>query len=411
MLTQTPYPTLPPTFSPRWYRCPELLIGDTSYGKAVDIWALGCLLAEVATGLPLFPGDSDVDQLIHIMRVLGNITPRMTEMVKRNSLFNGVKLPEISEPQTLEKKLAGLDRVLLTAIKACLRYEPLQRITASELLRHTYFSGLEEWYLPLFRAALEKDAASNVLGRRMLAGGGGADWLRLKSVASNAGGGGGASSNPLNSSSNNYVPAGGGVSEDALTESAAGAFLLDASGKGGKGRGGGVAMGAENNKNSGSNSSTMEGGKMGGQNSHHHYHHHHHPASSRRDTAPDAASSMLLPSAGGKGGGVLGNPASSYFGGGTTSKSSTEGKTVSESSSENAASIISMGGSGILPPFSTAHGGGVPPLQWLLLVRTQASQHLQTRMERVDIYPPPPLFSPTTPHPPRFLGSAFMAAV
>ena len=122
-------------------------------------------MAEVANGLPLFPGESDVDQLMCIMRCLGNLTPRMVEMVKRNPLFAGVKLPDISEPEHLDKRLSTLEPLALDVIKACLRYEPLQRITASELLRHPYFAGLEEWYMPQYKAALERDAAVNVLGK------------------------------------------------------------------------------------------------------------------------------------------------------------------------------------------------------------------------------------------------------
>uniref|UniRef100_F6QWY8 cyclin-dependent kinase n=2 Tax=Ciona intestinalis TaxID=7719 RepID=F6QWY8_CIOIN len=52
----------------RWYRAPELLVGDTKYGRAVDIWAVGCLITEMLTGDPLFPGDSDIDQLYHIIK-------------------------------------------------------------------------------------------------------------------------------------------------------------------------------------------------------------------------------------------------------------------------------------------------------------------------------------------------------
>ncbi|KAM9086643.1 cyclin-dependent kinase-like 2 isoform 3-T3 [Megaptera novaeangliae] len=54
----------------RWYRAPELLVGDVKYGKAVDVWAIGCLVTEMLMGEPLFPGDSDIDQLYHIMKCL-----------------------------------------------------------------------------------------------------------------------------------------------------------------------------------------------------------------------------------------------------------------------------------------------------------------------------------------------------
>ena len=73
--------------SARWYRAPELLVGDPSYGKQVnsenclaqtvilihqvDIWAIGCLYAEMLTGDPIFPGDSDIDQIYHITKCFG----------------------------------------------------------------------------------------------------------------------------------------------------------------------------------------------------------------------------------------------------------------------------------------------------------------------------------------------------
>lgn len=56
----------------RWYRSPELLVGDTEYGKGVDIWATGCIFAEILTGQPLYPGDSDIDQLYRIIKCLGS---------------------------------------------------------------------------------------------------------------------------------------------------------------------------------------------------------------------------------------------------------------------------------------------------------------------------------------------------
>uniref|UniRef100_A0A2D4MH72 mitogen-activated protein kinase n=1 Tax=Micrurus spixii TaxID=129469 RepID=A0A2D4MH72_9SAUR len=55
----------------RWYRSPELLVGDTQYGPPVDVWAIGCVFAELLSGIPLWPGKSDVDQLYLIRRTLG----------------------------------------------------------------------------------------------------------------------------------------------------------------------------------------------------------------------------------------------------------------------------------------------------------------------------------------------------
>lgn len=55
----------------RWYRAPELLVGDTQYGPPVDIWAIACVFAELLTSRPLWPGGSDVDQLYLISHTLG----------------------------------------------------------------------------------------------------------------------------------------------------------------------------------------------------------------------------------------------------------------------------------------------------------------------------------------------------
>ena len=67
--------------STRWYRSPELLVGDTSYGKGVDVWAIGSMIAEITNGMPLFPGESDIDQLFHIVRCFGRLTDRQRDCV------------------------------------------------------------------------------------------------------------------------------------------------------------------------------------------------------------------------------------------------------------------------------------------------------------------------------------------
>lgn len=58
----------------RWYRAPELLFGATRYGTGVDIWALGCILAELLLRIPLLPGDTDIDQLQKIFQCMGTPT-------------------------------------------------------------------------------------------------------------------------------------------------------------------------------------------------------------------------------------------------------------------------------------------------------------------------------------------------
>ncbi|KAK4336852.1 hypothetical protein RND71_043401 [Anisodus tanguticus] len=70
-----------------WYRAPELLVGDTSYGFAVDIWAIGCVHAELILGEPLWPGKSDIDQLHLIRLTLGQLIPKHLNVFKNNQYF------------------------------------------------------------------------------------------------------------------------------------------------------------------------------------------------------------------------------------------------------------------------------------------------------------------------------------
>ena len=56
----------------RWYRAPEVLLGSRNYGKAVDMWAVGTIFAELINHAPLFAGDNEIDQIFRIVQVLGN---------------------------------------------------------------------------------------------------------------------------------------------------------------------------------------------------------------------------------------------------------------------------------------------------------------------------------------------------
>lgn len=91
----------------RRYRSPELLVGDVEYGKPVDIWAIGCLVAECLNGLPLFPGDSDLDQLSHILKCIGKLTPRHMEIFSQNPLYHGIQFPIPKEVVGLRERFSG----------------------------------------------------------------------------------------------------------------------------------------------------------------------------------------------------------------------------------------------------------------------------------------------------------------
>uniref|UniRef100_A0A8C5L956 Cyclin-dependent kinase-like 2 n=1 Tax=Jaculus jaculus TaxID=51337 RepID=A0A8C5L956_JACJA len=154
----------------RWYRAPELLVGDVKYGKAVDVWAIGCLVIEMLMGKPLFPGESDIDQLHHIMTCLGNLIPRHQELFYKNPVFAGVRLPEVKEIEPLEKRYPKLPEVVINLAKKCLHIDPDKRPFCADLLHHDFFQmdGFTERFSQELQLKIEKDARNVSLPKKSL---------------------------------------------------------------------------------------------------------------------------------------------------------------------------------------------------------------------------------------------------
>eukprot|EP01116_Phalansterium_solitarium_P013842 TRINITY_DN31272_c0_g1_i1.p1 TRINITY_DN31272_c0_g1~~TRINITY_DN31272_c0_g1_i1.p1 ORF type:complete len:308 (+),score=23.50 TRINITY_DN31272_c0_g1_i1:88-1011(+) len=129
-----------------WYRAPEILLGQQRYACPVDLWSVGCIFAELITRTPLFPGDSEIDELYKIFRILG--TPTET-------IWPGVtKLPDFKptfpmwKPSNLAQHVPGADPLALDLLKQLLEYEPSRRISAKRALQHAYFDDFNHDALP-----------------------------------------------------------------------------------------------------------------------------------------------------------------------------------------------------------------------------------------------------------------------
>uniref|UniRef100_A0A8C2HMG7 Cyclin dependent kinase like 5 n=1 Tax=Cyprinus carpio TaxID=7962 RepID=A0A8C2HMG7_CYPCA len=123
----------------RWYRSPELLLG-APYGKAVDMWSVGCILGELSDGQPLFPGESEIDQLFTIQKVLGPLPPEQMKLFYNNPRFHGLRFPSVSHPQTLERRYLGIiSPVLLDLMKNLLLLHPNERYLTEQSLNHHAF--------------------------------------------------------------------------------------------------------------------------------------------------------------------------------------------------------------------------------------------------------------------------------
>nr|XP_008012634.2 cyclin-dependent kinase-like 3 isoform X1 [Chlorocebus sabaeus]XP_037863752.1 cyclin-dependent kinase-like 3 isoform X1 [Chlorocebus sabaeus] len=149
----------------RWYRAPELVLKDTSYGKPVDIWALGCMIIEMATGNPYLPSSSDLDLLHKIVLKVGNLSPHLQNIFSKSPIFAGVVLPQVQHPKNARKKYPKLNGLLADIVHACLQIDPADRISSSDLLHHEYFTrdGFIEKFMPELKAKLLQEAKVNSL--------------------------------------------------------------------------------------------------------------------------------------------------------------------------------------------------------------------------------------------------------
>ncbi|XP_011192903.1 cyclin-dependent kinase 20 [Zeugodacus cucurbitae] len=128
-----------PQVSTRWYRAPEILWGSQKYGPAVDMWAAGCVFAEMLRGVPLFSGATDIEQLALVIRTLGS--PRLNEWPDINLLpdYDKIRFPKAIGVHWDNLFPSCTHAVEINLVSNLVVYNPKNRLTASEALNHDYF--------------------------------------------------------------------------------------------------------------------------------------------------------------------------------------------------------------------------------------------------------------------------------
>ena len=143
-------PAMTPGVVTRWYRAPELLFGARAYSGAVDVWAVGCIFAEMFLRTPLFPGESDLSQLRTISQLLGPPSEAIWPGVSSLPDYLGTDRSAADLPSSSWSAVGAAFAGLFPAVSAdardlmqrMLTYDPLKRITAMEALAHPYFTSL-----------------------------------------------------------------------------------------------------------------------------------------------------------------------------------------------------------------------------------------------------------------------------
>mmetsp|Transcript_8945 Transcript_8945/g.25694 ORF Transcript_8945/g.25694 Transcript_8945/m.25694 type:complete len:392 (-) Transcript_8945:174-1349(-) len=126
-----------------WYRPPEILLGQMTYSPRVDIWSLACIFGEMATGEAIFRGDSEIDTLFKIMQSLGTPSEQVWKGVDTLPFFTS-EFPQWRgdnlEGVLRDGPALGQDGIQL--IRSCLKYNPLDRLSASKMLEHKFLVGV-----------------------------------------------------------------------------------------------------------------------------------------------------------------------------------------------------------------------------------------------------------------------------
>jgi len=123
-----------------WYRAPDVLLGSRTYNTSIDIWSAGCIMAEMYTGRPLFPGTTNEDQLQKIFRLMGTPSerswPGISQFPEYKSNFT------IYHTQDLRALLPQIDSVGIQLLNSMLQLRPELRCSAQQALQHPWFADL-----------------------------------------------------------------------------------------------------------------------------------------------------------------------------------------------------------------------------------------------------------------------------
>ncbi|CAD8063842.1 unnamed protein product [Paramecium sonneborni] len=126
----------------RWYRAPEVILNASEYSKAVDIYSVGCILAELLGRTPLFPGENYLDQVQRIIAVLGTPTADDMKYIGNNNAIKYIKsLPKRSK-QKWEALFPKANNKALDLLGKMITFNPEQRYTVEQCLQHPYFDEL-----------------------------------------------------------------------------------------------------------------------------------------------------------------------------------------------------------------------------------------------------------------------------
>ncbi|OAL06049.1 Pkinase-domain-containing protein [Phaeosphaeriaceae sp. SRC1lsM3a] len=145
-----------------WYRAPDVLLGSRTYNTSIDIWSAGCIMAEMYTGRPLFPGTTNEDQVQKIFRLMGTPSERSWPGISQLPEYKG-NFP-VYATQDLRLILPQVDQVGLNLLSSMLQLRPEMRVSAAVALQHPWFNDLPQRQHEHAMAAAQAQAQQAQMG-------------------------------------------------------------------------------------------------------------------------------------------------------------------------------------------------------------------------------------------------------
>ncbi|XP_054926011.1 mitogen-activated protein kinase 14A isoform X4 [Dermacentor andersoni] len=128
----------------RWYRAPEIMLNWMHYNQTVDIWSVGCIMAELITGKTLFPGNDHLNQLNRIMELCGTPDGELLAKISSKEARNYIRSLPVMKKKNFAEVFQGANEKAIDLLERMLELDADKRPTATEALAHPYLASLAD---------------------------------------------------------------------------------------------------------------------------------------------------------------------------------------------------------------------------------------------------------------------------